>query len=80
MYSFSHTNIRCLFEALHETRHNSIRYTPHVHAWVGVKLNQFREYHPDAHHLFVQNKQLQKLQSWTKNFQKNVPLPEFGMH
>ena len=59
-YGISHTTIRRLFEAPHKTRNSSSRYKAYVNARVGVKSNQFREYHPDAHHLFARNKQLRE--------------------
>ena len=60
-YGISDTTIRRLFEAPHKTRNNTIRYKAYVNVRVGVKSNQFREYHPDTHHLFARNKQIREL-------------------
>lgn len=46
-------------EAPHKTRNNSIRYK--VVRYIGVKSNQFTEYHPDARDLFARNKQIWEL-------------------
>ena len=43
-------------EAPHKTRNSSIRYK--VVRYIGVKSNQFTEYHPDARDLFARNKQI----------------------